>query len=174
MSISRALPADAHRLSALAIETFPLACPPGTTQENIDQFCATKLSPESFEAYLADTRIRIWFANEEGELAGYVKSVSGEPDDPVIAEAVKARPTVEISKIYVRVSAHGSGVAQQLMSVAVEEAKAEGAQSVWLGVNQQNERANTFYERSGFLVVGERRFQVGDSLEEDFVRERVL
>jgi hypothetical protein len=26
----------------------------------------------------------------------------------------------------------------------------------------------------GFLVVGERRFQVGDSLEEDFVREKVL
>ena len=92
----------------------------------------------------------------------------------MIAEAVKARPTVEISKIYVRVSAHGSGLAQELMSVAVESARDEGAQSVWLGVNQQNERANSFYERSGFLVVGERRFQVGESLEEDFVREKAL
>jgi len=174
MSISRALPADAHRVSALAIETFPLACPPGTTRENIDMFCSTKLSPQAFVAYLADSRIRVWCVRRGDELAGYVMSVSGEPDDPVIAEAVKARPTVEISKIYVRVSAHGAGVAQQLMNVAVEEAKAEGAQSVWLGVNQQNERANTFYERSGFLLVGERRFQVGDSLEEDFVREKVL
>jgi len=174
MSISRALPADAHRVSALAIETFPLACPPGTTQENIDQFCTAKLSPTSFEAYLADPGIRIWFAGHEDELLGYVMSVSGEPGDPVIAEAVSARPTVEISKIYVRASAHGSGIAQQLMSVAVESARAKGAQSVWVGVNQQNERANTFYERNGFLVVGERRFQVGDSLEEDFVREKVL
>ena len=174
MSISRALPADAYRVSALAIETFPLACPPGTTRENIDLFCSTKLSPQAFEAYLSDSRIQVWCACRGDELAGYVMSVSGEPDDPVIAEAVKARPTVEISKIYVRVSAHGTGIAQQLMSVAVEEAKAEGAQSVWLGVNQQNERANTFYERNGFLVVGERRFQVGDSLEEDFVREKVL
>ena len=174
MSISRALPADAHRVSALAIETFPLACPPRTTQENIDQFCATKLSPKSFETYLADPRIRIWFAGHGDELLGYVMSVSGEPDDPVIAEAVSARLTVEISKIYVRANAHGSGIAQQLMSVAVENARAEGAQSVWLGVNQQNERANTFYERNGFVLVGERRFQVGDSLEEDFVREKVL
>ena len=174
MSISRAVPADAHRVSALAIETFPLACPPGTTQENIDQFCTAKLSPESFEAYLADPRIRIWFAGYGDELLGYVMSVSGEPDDPVIAEAVSARPTVEISKIYVRANAHGSGVAQQLMSVAVENARAEGAQSVWLGVNQQNERANSFYDRNGFLVVGARRFQVGESLEEDFVREKVL
>ena len=174
MGISRALPADAHRVSALAIETFPLACPPGTTQENIDQFCATKLSPKSFEAYLTDSRIQIWFASYEDELLGYVMSVSGEPDDSVIAKAVLARPTVEISKIYVRVGAHGSGIAQQLMCVAVENARAEGAQSVWLGVNQHNERANTFYERNGFLVVGERRFQVGDNLEEDFVREKVL
>lgn len=174
MSISRALPADAHRVSELAIATFPLACPPGTTQENIDQFCATKLSPKSFEAYLTDPRIQIWFASYEDELVGYVMSVSGEPDDPVIAEAISTRPTVEISKIYVRANAHGSGIAQQLMSVAVENARAEGAQSVWLGVNQQNERANTFYERNGFLVVGARRFQVGESLEEDFVREKVL
>ena len=174
MSISRALPADAHRVSALAIETFPLACPPGTTQENIDQFCATKLSPTSFDAYLADPRVQVWFASHEDDLLGYVMSVSGEPDDLVIAKAISARPTVEISKIYVLANAHGSGVAQQLMSVAVENARAEGAQSVWLGVNQLNERANTFYERNGFLVVGERRFQVGDSLEEDFVREKVL
>ena len=153
VSISRALPADAHRVSALAIETFPLACPPGTTQENIDQFCTAKLSPESFEAYLADSRIRIWFAGHEDDLLGYVMCVSGEPDDPVIAEAVQARPTVEISKIYLRAIAHGSGISQQLMSVAVEDARAEGAQSVWLGVNQQNERANAFYERNGFLLV---------------------
>jgi diamine N-acetyltransferase len=174
MSISRAVPADAHRVSALAVETFPLACPPGTTQENIDQFCATKLSPQAFEAYLADPRIRIWFASRGDELVGYVMSVSGEPDDPVIAEAVVERPTVEISKIYVRATAHGSGIAQQLMSVAVDNARAEGARSVWLGVNQQNKRANSFYERNGFLLVGERRFQVGDSLEEDFVREKVF
>lgn len=174
MSISRALPADAHRVSALAIETFPLACPPGTAKENIDQFCTAKLSPRSFGEYLADPLIRIWFAHREDELLGYVMSVSGEPDDPVIAEAVSARPTAEISKIYVRASAHGSGIAQQLMSVAVENARAEGAQSVWLGVNQQNERANAFYERNGFVLVGERRFQVGESLEKDFVREKAL
>jgi len=168
------VPADAHRVSALAIETFPLACPPGTTRENIDLFCATKLSPDAFEAYLSDPQVSIWCALEADELVGYVMSVSGELEDPVIASAVLRWPTVEISKIYVRQSAHGSGIAQQLMDVAVEDAKARGAQSVWLGVNQQNARANSFYERSGFLVVGERSFQVGDSLEEDFVREMVL
>jgi diamine N-acetyltransferase len=168
------VPADAHRVSALATETFPLACPPGTTRENIDLFCATQLSPQAFEAYLGDSRVSIWCALEADNLLGYVMAVSGEPENPVIAAAVSSRPTVEISKIYVRASAHGSGIAQQLMDAAVVNARAEGAQSVWLGVNQQNTRANSFYEKSGFLLVGERSFQVGDSLEEDFVREMVL
>ena len=108
------------------------------------------------------------------ELEGYVMTVSGEPDDPGIAQAVTKRPTAEISKIYVRATAHGAGVAEELMDVAVGDARSQGALSVWLGVNQQNLRANSFYERNGFLVVGERRFEVGDSLEEDFVREKIF
>ena len=174
VSISRAVPADAHRVSALAVETFPLACPPGTTRQNIDLFCSKKLSPQSFEGYLRDSKIRIWVAVMGDELEGYVMTVSGEPDDPGIAQAVTKRPTVEISKIYVRAKAHGAGVAEELMDVAVDDARSLGALSVWLGVNQQNLRANSFYERNGFLVVGERRFEVGDSLEEDFVREKVF
>ena len=71
------MPADAHRVSALAIETFPLACPLGTTRENIDLFCATKLSPEAFEAYLANPQVSIWCAGEGDELVGYVMTVSG-------------------------------------------------------------------------------------------------
>ncbi len=115
--------------------------------------------------------MRIWVAGMGEELEGYVMTVSGEPDDPGIAQAVMKRPTVEISKIYVRAKAHGGGVAQELMDVAVDDARSHGALSVWLGVNL---RANSFYERSGFLVVGERRFEVGDSLEEDFVREKIF
>jgi ribosomal protein S18 acetylase RimI-like enzyme len=60
------------------------------------------------------------------------------------------------------------------MGVAVDDARTGGAASVWLGVNQLNDRANRFYARHGFELVGERSFQVGDSLEADFVREKVL
>ena len=108
------------------------------------------------------------------KLVGYVLSVSGEPEDQAIAGVLTQWPTVEISKIYLRQSAHGSGLADRLMDVAVEDARAEGARSVWLGVNQQNDRANAFYERNGFHIVGERSFLVGDTLEQDYVRELVL
>jgi len=56
----------------------------------------------------------------------------------------------------------------------VEWARSLGAASLWLGVNQLNERANCFYLRNGFAQVGVRSFLVGTSWEADFVRERRL
>ena len=46
--------------------------------------------------------------------------------------------------------------------------------SVWLGVNQENARAQRFYGRHGFAVVGAKRFRVGDRDESDFVMELEL
>jgi ribosomal protein S18 acetylase RimI-like enzyme len=60
------------------------------------------------------------------------------------------------------------------MDAAISEAAGSGAVSVWLGVNQQNVRANRFYEKQGFVLRGTRFFQVGDSTEADYVRELPL
>lgn len=172
--IRRCATADARLLSELATEAFPLACPPETTTENIRAFCEHNLSPGAFEKYLASAEIAIWIAEDSDTPVGYVMSVAGEPGDPDIAGSVTHRPTVEISKLYALSSHHGSGLAGKLLALALEHARNDGAASVWLGVNQENRRANRFYEKSGFALVGERFFPVGESLECDVVREKVL
>ncbi len=170
----RALPADAAALAAVAGATFPLACPPHTTEQAKADFIATNLSESSFEGYLADSRRALFVADIEGELVGYTMVVFGEPSDPDVLAAITARPTAEVSKLYVVPSQHGAGVASTLMDAAVAEARRRGAAGVWLGVNQENARANRFYEKSGFTIVGPKRFLVGDRWEDDFVRERLL
>ena len=174
VSIRRATPADAPALVSVAAATFALACPPGTTEANIALFIQTSLSRQAFEGYLASQVRRLWLAEEDGKPVGYAMAVHGEPTDPDIQAAVVERPSVELSKIYVRESHHGSGVATALMDAAISEAADSGAASVWLGVNQQNVRANRFYEKQGFVLRGTRFFQVGDSTEADYVRELPL
>ncbi|MCF8549855.1 MAG: GNAT family N-acetyltransferase [Pontimonas sp.] len=174
VSIRRAAPADAPALASVAAATFALACPPGTTEANIALFIETSLSEHSFERYLTSPANRLWLAEEDGQPVGYAMAVHGEPTDPDIQAAVVVRPTVELSKIYVHESHHGTGVAEALMDIAITEAANSGAGSVWLGVNQQNVRANRFYEKQGFVLRGTRFFQVGDSMEADYVRERSL
>jgi len=174
VSIRRATPADAPALAYVAAATFALACPPGTTEANIAIFIDTSLSEQSFEGYLASDVHRLWLAEEADKPVGYAMSVHGEPTDPDIQAAVVSRPTLELSKIYVRESHHGSGVARQLLDEVLAEAVGSGVRTVWLGVNQQNIRANRFYEKQGFVLRGTRFFQVGESTEADYVRELPL
>ncbi|MER3390780.1 MAG: GNAT family N-acetyltransferase [Microcella sp.] len=172
--IRPAIAAEVAALHELAALTFPLACPPSTTEASKAAFIAEHLSVEAFGRYLRDARRDITVAEDAGALVGYAMLVHGEPADPDVAQAVRARPTAELSKLYVHPSHHGGGVASALVAAAVEAASRRKAVSVWLGVNQHNARANRFYAKSGFETVGSKRFLVGDTWEDDWVRERPL
>jgi ribosomal protein S18 acetylase RimI-like enzyme len=174
VSIRRATPEDSDALAKVAKATFALACPPGTTEDNIELFIKTNLSGAVFAGYLYSPDHRIWLAVRDERAVGYAVSVHQDPTDPVIRSVVTGSPTAELSKIYVQSSEHGGGVAQDLLDVVLAEARDSGALSVWLGVNQLNARANRFYEKNGFEKVGTRSFLVGTNLEEDFVREKSL
>lgn len=173
-AIRPATPDDAALLHHVAAETFPLACPPHTTADAIADFIARNLSERAFTGYLADRDRALFIAEVGDEAAGYTMVVFGEPDDPDVAATVTVRPTAELSKCYVRPGFHGEGVAPALVIASVAAARARGAVSLWLGVNQENERANRFYEKHGFALVGTKRFLVGTRFEDDFVRERMI
>ena len=124
----------------------------------IDDFVAHQLSEARFAEYLADPDRTLLIAEAGGVPAGYTMLVfpgspGADPNDPDVASAVRTRPTAELSKV---------------------AARARGFASVWLGVNQHNPRANRFYEKSGFGIVGTKKFLVGGKWEDDFVRERIL
>ena len=165
---------DAAALHTVAAATFALACPPGTTQEDIDAFIAEHLSEERFTAYLIDGDRVLLLAEVQNVPVGYTMLVFGEPQDPDVAAALSGRPTVELSKCYVLPTQHGSGVASHLIAASVEVAHDRAAAGVWLGVNQLNARANRFYEKNSFRQVGTKRFRVGGQWHDDFVRERTL
>ena len=174
LSVRAAEAADATALAAVAAETFPLACPPGTLPESIATFIATHLTEGSFRSYLSDPDYALFVGEVDGVVAGYTMIIFGEPRDADAAVAVTSRPTAELSKMYVRAAFHGLGLAKALVEASVDEARNRGTVSVWLGVNQHNARANRFYEKHGFLLVGTKRFLVGERYEDDFVRLRLL
>ncbi len=165
---------DAALLHRLAAATFALACPAHTSLESIEDFTATVLSEASFTSYLADPRRALFVGEDDGVAAGYAVVIFGDPTDADVTAAITVRPTAELSKLYVLEGHHGQGIAPALMEAALYAAREAGARGIWLGVNQENERANRFYEKSGFARVGVKQFLVGDRYEDDFVRERRL
>jgi ribosomal protein S18 acetylase RimI-like enzyme len=74
--------------------------------------------------------------------------------------------------MYVVPDHHGGGAAAALMEAGLSWAAKVGGRAVWLGVNQNNHRAQRFYRKHGFDIVGTRTFPVGAVLENDFVMVR--
>jgi ribosomal protein S18 acetylase RimI-like enzyme len=174
VQITEATVSDAERVAELAARTFPLACPPAAPAEDVAAFVRSNLSPERFAEYATDAERVVLLADDGTGLSGYAMLVFAEPYDSQVAAQVAHRPTVELSKIYVAPEHHGAGVAAELMAAAIRCAGERGAASVWLGTNEENRRAQRFYEKNGFARVGVRRFRLGARLEDDFVFERVL
>lgn len=149
-------------LAAVAARTFPLACPPATPTEDIASFIDTNLSAARFEEYLADPQRAVLIARHDGRIVGYAMLIRGADGD------------AELSKIYLLADFHGRGPATMLMDAALATAADWGAHSIWLGVNQQNQRAQRFYLKNGFKINGTRTFQVGERQENDYVMARQL
>jgi len=173
MKVRAAEAADITELADLAALTFPLAAPPHVTPESLKTFIEQHLSAGRLTDYLADPdRVVSVAVDESGALVGYTILVFEQPRDADVAAVVAYSPAVELSKVYAHPDAHGSGVAHVLVQAAFADAQQRGAEGVWLGVNQENLRAQRFYEKSGFTRVGTKRFQVGAGLEHDFVYAR--
>ncbi|MEV6345139.1 GNAT family N-acetyltransferase [Actinoplanes sp. NPDC051851] len=165
---------DELPLHDLAARTFGMACPPGTAQADIDAFIAAHLSVERFAGYLADPDRTILLVSEDDQPMGYAMLVSGPIADPDVAAVVDEKTAIELSKFYLAAERHGSGAASALMTAVLEAATATGAESCWLGVNQQNRRAARFYAKHGFTIAGTKRFLVGSEWHDDHIRQRSL
>ena len=174
VEVAPAVEADLPELTVVAARTFPLACPPSVTPENIAAFIAEHLSEDRFRDYLADPERVVLTAREDERMVGYVMLIRGVPDDEDVQRAVPHGPAIELSKMYVLPDSHGAGVSAALMSAALSRAKELDAKCVWLGVNQNNERAQGFYKKHGFSINGTKTFRLGAGIETDYVMVRPL
>ncbi|WP_193043180.1 GNAT family N-acetyltransferase [Mycolicibacterium baixiangningiae] len=166
--------ADLPELAAVAASTFPLACPTSVTAENIAAFVAENLSEHRFADYLTDPDRVLLVARDGARMVGYAMLIRGVPDDDDVQQAVTLRPAIEVSKMYVVPESHGAGASSALMAEALTVARDTGYRCAWLGVNQENRRAQSFYSKHGFAVTGTKSFRLGAAVENDFVMVRPL
>jgi ribosomal protein S18 acetylase RimI-like enzyme len=177
VQVDRPGSADLTELAAVAAATFPLACPPSAPSSDIAAFIASSLTEEHFAGYLTDPDRAVFVARGntgEGRILGYTMLIAGEPDDADVRRAVPLRPAIELSKMYMLPRAHGTGAAGALMTTTVQYATDRRARCIWLGVNQENQRAQRFYIKCGYTVSGTKTFQLGDRIEHDYVLMRRL
>ena len=174
MRVETATQADLPELAEVAATTFPLACPPSVSPDNVAAFIAENLSAERFWTYLEDPDRVVLVVRDDARIMGYAMLIRGVPDDPDVAGAVPLRPAMELSKMYTLPDVHGAGMSAALMAEVIARCAALGVACLWLGVNQENQRAQRFYTKSGFSISGTKTFRLGGHVENDYVMVRDL
>lgn len=145
------------------VETFGHLYRPADLKEFLDTNSEAK-----WHANLSDPQVAIRVAQVEGELAGFVELAPKKLPYETSASAL------ELRRLYLRSSAHGRGIADELMKWALEEAAARGAHELVLSVYVDNHRARRFYERYGFEAVGRYDFMVGSQADEDLILRHII
>ena len=124
-----------------------------------------RFTPQVQAAELAEPGSVFFIAQEGSEAVGFARLRNDEPPAPTVV----ASPTAEIHRLYVLRPYWGSGHGRALIEACVEEGRARGLASVWLGAWSENERTLGFYRSIGFEQVGTQFFQIGGEQHLDLI-----
>ena len=163
-AVQLAKPADAEAIAAFANGSFTHTFGHIYDPVDLSTFLADWNPPDRVRAQIASDDYDIALVRDAaGALLGYIKM------GPVDFELPADQPTdsaVELHQLYVAEAAKGTGIAAALMDWGIAWAR-ERASTLYLSVFVENDRAQAFYRRYGFVDVGRNAFRVGNHIDED-------
>lgn len=153
---------DLAELARIGRQTFVDTFASGNNPDDMATYLASAFSTDQLLREMGDRNTSFYFAKHDDEVVGYLKLNLGDAQ----TENVEGR-TLEIERIYVDARVQGAGVGKSLFEFALARARENGADTVWLGVWEDNAKAIDFYARQGFVAFGEHKFAVGDDVQRD-------
>jgi len=164
-----AAPSDAALLADLGRRTFAETFEAFNAPEDLARFYAETYTEALQAGELADPEGLYVVAEVAGEGIGFARIRRGE-----VPHCVTGPEPVELQRIYVLRAWHGLKAGPALLERCLDEARAWGGRTLWLGVWEHNHRALAFYRRHGFEAVGDHEFRVGTDPQRDAIMVRSL
>ncbi len=167
LKIRHASSEDVETLAALGASTFRDAYGDKTDAAEMEDYVVANFTPDCLAAQLADESSMFLLAHVGEQPVGYAKLSVG-----LAPECVRGASPVELSRLYLDPRVIGRGHGAALMRACLAEAERLGAETMWLGVWERNERARRFYFKWGFRDVGTHEFVFGGKSYNDPVMVR--
>lgn len=116
-----------------------------------------------------DTEVLVACDNSD-QVIGYAQLRKGS-SEPCVADAEKP---IELLRLYINPKNHGQGIAKVLVRDLESMAREQGYKTMWLGVWEENFKAQKVYERLGYVRVGEHDFVMGECVQTDWIMSKAL
>ena len=155
---------DFDILQSITNSTFIATYGAFNTTENMQAYLTSHFSKKALMEQFNNPEVQFFLAEQNDTTLGYMKVNRG------ASQTESNYPnTLEIERIYVLAKFHGKGYGKLLLQKAIEVAKTDLLENVWLGVWDQNPKAISFYERNGFSTFGVHEFILGDEPQRDYM-----
>jgi ribosomal protein S18 acetylase RimI-like enzyme len=160
---------DADALALLGSATFLATFAFDHPGQPLVAHLRTEHSPEYYANALAQPGVDIVIGETPlGAPVGYAMITP--PSHPDLQQD----GDIELKRIYLLGPWQGGGNGRQLLEQAFAIAAERGGKRMLLAVYENNEKAVAFYERAGFVAIGNTVFMVGDVPFRDMVYARPL
>lgn len=160
---------DVELLKAVSYQTFDETFRTQNKAENIEAYLKDAFTNEQLIKELKHPHSSFYFIYFNDNLAGYLKINTRDAQTESIGTNF-----MEIERIYILNHYQGHGLGNELLDFALETAKEEDKDKIWLGVWENNENAIGFYEKRGFTPVDTHTFYLGDEQQVDIIMIKAL
>jgi ribosomal protein S18 acetylase RimI-like enzyme len=162
--VRQATALDAGLLTELGKRSFYEAFSDQTTPQDMQAHLNTAFNKKEIETQLTDAHSLFIIVEMQSEPAGYAFLYPTIPPN-----CIKDTTTIQLVRFYLLKKYYGRGVGNALMRTCIKESRAGGHQSIWLSSWELNQRANSFYKKWQFKIVGRQKFTVGSDIQNDFI-----
>ena len=160
---------DAELIADMSRQTFFESFAKENTIENMDKFMNEQFTKETIMKEVGTERNIFLLAYDGTEPVGYVRMRENN-----IPPELGTNQAIEVARIYAVQAAIGKGIGSTLIQKCIDIAREKNHHTIWLGVWEHNHAAQKFYERNGFVKVGNHQFVVGSDVQTDYLMKRLL
>ncbi|WP_374599867.1 N-acetyltransferase family protein [Niveibacterium sp.] len=144
---------DATRIAALGIQVWLHTYATSGVSGVMADYVLREFSETRLVEKIEDPQRLVLIAEDADHLLGYAVLHFAAP---------QADLHTELETLYVQAHSHGQGIGRALLVEARSAAaRGNGSSAIWLTVNARNDRAIAFYQRQGFVEIGETDFMLG-------------
>jgi len=175
LQFRRAAQSDAELLAAFARTVFIETFSARNTPENMTHYLNASLTNEKILEEILDPENTFVLVEHQQVIIAYYKLTVGfETIHPSIPALFLEKASIMLERFYVDFAWHGSIVAKQMMQHCLDLAASLQKDCIWLGVWENNFRAQKFYQKWNFEIVGSHPFVMGDETQTDYWMARSL
>lgn len=164
ITIRRIVLEDAPALAEISRQTFYDTFTGTCTEADMQVFLKDYYNLQQVQTELSNGDDFYFFALLNGAPVGFIRFMEDYTNLPL----VKQWKALELKRLYVVKEYHGKGIAQKLMDFFIDFAEQNKYQLVWLGVWENNLKAQKFYAKYGFVNSGHtHNFPIGSTPQTD-------